>query len=105
MQYDQGDGQLHQELAEKDSKRKKKNNAKKTEDCIVRRFAKNGLIDKDKVKAARKSSSKHKKKKKKGVSSSSSSYSVHILTPPPLAQTSPAIRTAPRAMARRTNQG
>ena len=42
-------------------------------DGIVRRLAKNGLIDKDEVKAARKSSSK-KKKKMKGSSSSSSSY-------------------------------
>ena len=48
--------------------------ANKTEDGIVRRLAKNGLIGKDKVKAAQKSSKK-KKKKKKGVSSSSSSYS------------------------------
>ena len=58
--------------AEKDSKRKKKKESKKTEDGIVRRLAKNGLIDKDKVKAARKSSSKHKKKKK---TSPSASYS------------------------------
>ena len=90
-------------LAEKDSKRKKKKEAlaKKTEDGIVRRLAKNGLIaiDKDKVKAARKSSSKI-KKKKKGAFSSSSAYSDSsslVLTPP-------ATRTAPRAMARRRNR-
>ena len=74
---DQGDGhlQLFEKLAEKDSKRKKTKDAKKTEDGIVRRLAKNGLIDKDKVKAAKKSSSKKKsEKKKKGSSSSSSSY-------------------------------
>ena len=41
-----------EKLAEKDSKRKKKTEAKNTEDGVVRRFAKNGLIDKDKVKAA-----------------------------------------------------
>ena len=65
-----------EELAEKDTKQKKKKEAKKTEDSIVRHLAKNGLIVKDKVKAARKSSSKHKtKKKKEGSSSSSSSYS------------------------------
>ena len=33
-----------EKLAEKDSKRKNKNVAKKTEDGIVRRLAKNGLI-------------------------------------------------------------
>ena len=59
-----------EKLAEKDSKRKKRKEAKKTEDGIVRRLAKHGLVDKDKVKAARKSSSTHKKKKKKGSSSS-----------------------------------
>ena len=32
-------------LAGKDSKRKKKNDAKESEDGIVRRLAKNGLID------------------------------------------------------------
>ena len=62
-----------EKLAEKDSKRKKKKESKKTEDIIGCHLAKKGLIDKDKVKAARKSSSK--KKKKKGSSSSSSSYS------------------------------
>ena len=36
-----------EKLTEKDSKRKKKKEAKKTEDGIVRRLAKNGLIDKD----------------------------------------------------------
>ena len=41
-----------EKLAEKDSKRKKKKEAKKTQDGIVRRLAKNGLIDKDKVKSA-----------------------------------------------------
>ena len=46
-----------EKLAEKDSKRKKRKEAKKTEDGIVRHLGKNGLIDKDKVKAARKSSS------------------------------------------------
>ena len=66
-----------EKLAEKDSKRKKKKEAKKTEDGIVRRLAKHGRIDKDKVKAAQKSSSKaqERKKKKEGLSSSSSSYS------------------------------
>ena len=59
--------------AEKDLKRKKKKEAKKTDDGVVRRLAKNGLIDKGKVTAARKSSSK--KKKRKGPSSSVSSYS------------------------------
>ena len=63
-----------EKLAEKDSKRTKKKETKKKEDGIVRRLAKNGRIDKDKVKAARKSSTK-KKKKKKGSSSSSSSDS------------------------------
>ena len=64
-------------LAEKDSKRKKKKEATKTEDNgIVRRLAKNSLIDKDKVKATQKLSSKNNKtKKKKGLSSSSSSFS------------------------------
>ena len=61
-------------LAEKDSKRKKKKDAKKPKDGVVRRIAKNGLVDKDKVKAAKTSPSKKKKKKKKGSSSSSSSY-------------------------------
>ena len=51
-----------EKLAEQDSKRKKKQDAKKTEDGIVRRLAKNGLIDKDTVKAAKKSTSKKKKK-------------------------------------------
>ena len=60
-----------EKLAEK---RKKNEDAKKPEDGIVPRLAKNGLIDKDKVKAAGKSSSK-KKKKTKGSPSSSSSYS------------------------------
>ena len=46
-----------EKLAEKDSKRKKKKDTKKTEDGIVRPLAKNGLIDKDKVKAATKLSS------------------------------------------------
>ena len=36
-----------EKLAEKDSKRKKKKDAKKSEDGIVRHLAKNGLIDKD----------------------------------------------------------
>ena len=49
-----------EKLAEKDSKRKKKKDANQTEDGIVRRLAKNGLIDKDKVKAAGKSSKKEK---------------------------------------------
>ena len=62
-----------EKLAEKDSRQKKKNDAKTTEDGIVRCLAKNGLIDKDKVKAAKKLSSK-KNKQKKGSSSSSSSY-------------------------------
>ena len=62
-----------EKLAEKDSKRKKKKESKKIEDGIVRRLAKHGLVDKDKVRAARKSSSKHKKKKKKKGSSLSSS--------------------------------
>ena len=67
---------LIEELAEKDSKRKKKKDARKTEDGIVRRLAKNGLIDKDKAKQSshKKNSSQKKKKKKKGSSSSSSSY-------------------------------
>ena len=39
-----------EKLAEKDSKRKKTKDAKKPEDGIVRRLAKNSLIDKDKVK-------------------------------------------------------
>ena len=34
-----------EKLAGKDSKRKKKNDAKESEDGIVRRLAKNGLID------------------------------------------------------------
>ena len=58
-------------LAEKDSTRKKKKDTKKTEDGIVRRLAKNGLIDRVTVKAAKKSSSK----KKKGSSSSSFPHS------------------------------
>ena len=40
--------------AEKDSKRKKKDDAKKIEDGGVPCLAKDGLIDRDKVKAARK---------------------------------------------------
>ena len=63
-----------EKLAEKDSKQKKKKDAKNTEDGIVRRLAKNGLIDKAKVKAAENSSYK-KTKKKKGPSPSSSSHS------------------------------
>ena len=43
-----------EKLAQTDSKRKKKKEAKKTEDGIVRRLAKNGLIDKDKVKTSAK---------------------------------------------------
>ena len=52
-----------EKLHEKDSKRKKNKEHKKTEDGSVRRLAKQGLIDKAKAKAARKSSSKKKKKK------------------------------------------
>ena len=77
-----------EKLAEKDSKRKKKNEHNKPEDGIVRRLAKQGLIDNAKAKAPRKSSSKKKKKKKKkgrGSSSSlSSSYSDSSMTPPHL---------------------
>ena len=46
-----------EKLAEKDSKRKKKKDAKKTEDGIVRRLANNGLIDKNKMKSAKTMSS------------------------------------------------
>ena len=53
-------------LTEKDSTRNKKKESRKTEDGIVRRLAKNGLIDKNKVKAARTSSTKTNKKTKKG---------------------------------------
>ena len=40
-------------LIEKDSKRRKKKEHKKTEDGIVRRLAKHGLMDKTKAKAVR----------------------------------------------------
>ena len=94
-----------EKLAEKDSKRKKKKEAKKTEAGNARRLAKYGLIDKDKVKAARKSPSKYKKKNKKKKGSSSTPRPLpHTLTHPPLAQTHPAIRTTPRAMSRRGNR-
>ena len=53
-------------ISEEDSKRKKKKDAKKIGDGIVRRLAifwcKNGLIDKGKVKAAAEPSSTKKKK-------------------------------------------
>ena len=74
-----------EELAKNDSKRKKKKETKKTEDGIVRRLAKQGLIDINLIRpkavqseGARKSTSKKKKEKKKkmkgrGSSSSSSS--------------------------------
>ena len=68
-----GTASFIEKLAETNSKWKKKKDATNTEDGIVRRLAKNvnGLIDKDKVKAAKTLSSK---KKKKGSASSSSSY-------------------------------
>ena len=53
-----------EKLAEKTSKRKKKKEAKKTEDNIIpfiRRLAKNGLNDEDKVKAAQQTPSTKKK--------------------------------------------
>ena len=57
----------------KQTKRKKKKEQKKTENDIVKRLAKNGLIDKDKASGiVKKKSSKKKKKKKKGSSSFSS---------------------------------
>ena len=60
-------------------KRKKKKEQKKTEDGIVRRHAKNGLIVKDKVgdviKKKTSKNKKKKKKKKKEKGSFSSSYS------------------------------
>ena len=56
----------------KETKRKKEKEQKKTENDIVKRLAKNGLIDKDKASGITKTkSSKKKKKKKKGPSSSS----------------------------------
>ena len=57
----------------RETKWKKKKEQKKTEDGMVRRLAKNGLIDKDKVSDVIKKRSS--KKKKKGSSSSSHSES------------------------------
>ena len=51
---------LAKKLADKDSKRKKTKDHKKPEDGIVRRLAKQDLIDKAKAKAARKSTKKKK---------------------------------------------
>ena len=63
-----------EKMVGRETKRKKKKEQKKTEDGIVKRLAKNGLIDKHKVGSlVKKKSSKKKKNKKKG--SSSSSYS------------------------------
>ena len=67
-----------EKMVGRETKRKKKKEQKKTEDGIVERLARNGLIDKDKVGSLlkKKSSTKKKKNKKKnGSSSSSSSYS------------------------------
>ena len=55
-----------EKLADKDSKRKEKKSNKKTEDGVVRRLAKQGLMDKTKAKAARKSTATKKNKKKGG---------------------------------------
>ena len=60
-----------EKMVGRETKRKKKKEQKKTEDGIVKRLAKNGLIDKDNVGDIIKKKSS---KKKKG--SSSSSYSV-----------------------------
>ena len=60
----------------KEVRRKKKKEQKKTENDIVKRLAKNGLIDKDKASCIiKKKLPKNKKKKKKGSSLSSSSDS------------------------------
>ena len=57
-----------EKMVGRETKRKKKKEQKKTEDGIVKRLAKNGLIDKDKVGSLiKKNSSKKKKKKKKGL--------------------------------------
>ena len=64
-----------EKMVGRETKRKKKKEQKKTEDGIVKRLAKNGLIDKDKVGSLLKKKSSTKKKKKKKGSSSSSSYS------------------------------
>ena len=66
-----------EKMVGRETKRKKKKEQKKTEDGIVKRLAKNGLIDKDKVGSLlkKKPSTKKKKNKKKKGSSSSPSYS------------------------------
>ena len=62
-------------LHEKKRNGRKQKEQKKTEDGIVKRLAKNGLIDKDTVGDINKKKSSKKKKKKKGLSSSSYSSS------------------------------
>ena len=53
----------------RETKRKKKKEQKKTENDVVKRLAKNGLIDKDKASGIiKKKSAKTKKKKNKGPS-------------------------------------
>ena len=58
-----------------ETKRKKNKEQKKTEDGIVKRLAKNGLIGNDKASGIIKKKKSAKKKKEKKGSSSSSSYS------------------------------
>ena len=91
-----------EKLAEKYLKRKKKNGAKKVEDGIVRRLAKNGLIDKDnyKVKAAGKNPRRRKRRRRRARPLHHPLTLTHSL----LAQTPPATPTTPRAMARRINR-
>ena len=55
-----------EKLAEKDSKRRKKKELKKTEDGIVPRLAKQGLIDKAKLKQAQ-HENRHPRRRKRSV--------------------------------------
>ena len=57
-----------EKMVGRETKRNKKKEQKKTEDGIVKRLAKNSLIDKDKVGSLVKKKSSKKKKKKKGSS-------------------------------------